>query len=132
MDKIIIEPTKKTPKIIIDSDKYYIEIIGNSLPENVRDFYLPLIEKIKAVVDLWKKKFPDKVIFLIKLNYFNSSSTKFLFDMINTVITLKDTNIPINIDWYFEDGDDDLKEAGEELSEMLDYPFNYILIKSEN
>lgn len=132
MDKIIIEPTKKTPKIIIDSDKYYIEIIGNSLPENVRDFYLPLIEKIKAVVDLWKKKFPDKVIFSIKLNYFNSSSTKFLFDMINTVITLKDTNIPINIDWYFEDGDDDLKEAGEELSEMLDYPFNYILIKSEN
>jgi len=132
MDKIIIEPTKKTPKIIIDSDKYYIEIIGNSLPENVRDFYLPLIEKIKAVVDLWKKKFPAKVIFSIKLNYFNSSSNKFLFDMINTVITLKDTNIPINIDWYFEDGDDDLKEAGEELSEMLDYPFNYILIKSEN
>jgi len=132
MDKIIIEPSKKTPKVIVEPDKYYIEMSGNSLPENVRDFFYPLIEQIKDVVEEWKKQSPEKVIFSIKLNYFNSASAKFLYDMISTVVFLKDSNIPVNVDWYFEDGDYDLKEAGEELSEMMEYPFNYISVKVDN
>ena len=131
MDKIILEPTKKTPRVIIDPDKYFIEMSGNSLPENVRDFYYPLIEKVKTVTDTWEKVSPDKIIFSIKLNYFNSASAKFLYDMISSVVKLKNSNIPVNVDWYFEEGDYDMKEAGEELSEMMEYPFNYIAVKSD-
>lgn len=132
MDKIIIEPSKKTPKVIVDQEKYYIEMSGNSLPENVRDFFYPLIEQIRGVVEEWKKQKPAKVLFSIKLNYFNSASAKFLYDLISTVIFLKKSNIHVDINWYFEDGDYDLKEAGEELSEMMEYPFNYISVKADN
>lgn len=132
MDKIIIEPSKKTPKVVIDPEKYYIEMSGNSLPENVRDFFYPLIEQIKDIAEEWKKQGPDKVLFSIKLNYFNSASAKFLYDLISTVIFLKKSNIHVDINWYFEDGDYDLKEAGEELSEMMEYPFNYISVKADD
>ncbi len=131
MEKYILEPTKKTPEVIIDTDKSYIEMSGNSLPENVRDFYYPLIEKVKLSVEEWKKVNPEKVIFSIKLNYFNSASAKFLYDLISTVTQLKVNNIPVSIDWYYEDGDNDLKEAGEELSEMMEYGFNYIMVKED-
>ena len=32
----------------------------------------------------------------------------------------------IRILWYFEEEDDDMKYAGEEMSELLDVPFQFI------
>jgi len=46
-----IERTKHTPEIIIDEDGLNIEIRGVSMPENTFDFYVPIIEKIEAVLN---------------------------------------------------------------------------------
>lgn len=36
--------------------------------------------------------------------------------------------VNLRIDWHFDENDEDMKEVGEELSEVVDFPFEYILI----
>ena len=33
----------------------------------------------------------------------------------------------LNINWHCENGDDQMREDGEELSEAIDIPFNFII-----
>jgi hypothetical protein len=40
-------------------------------------------------------------------------------------VKLKDKELLIN--WYFEDGDDDMLEQGEYISTTLEIPFNFIM-----
>jgi len=44
------------------------------------------------------------------------------------VKTYSEKDVNIKVYWYFEDGDDDMKEVGEEFSDMISVPFNYIMI----
>ena len=36
----------------------------------------------------------------------------------------------VDINWYYEEGDDEIQESGEEMSDMIGYPFNFISYKS--
>ncbi len=60
------------------------------------------------------------------MNYFNSSSAKFILDVIVEVHKFHLDGYSIKIDWYFDEGDDDMLETGEDLSDMVDFPFNFI------
>jgi len=37
----------------------------------------------------------------------------------------------MQIDWYYDENDEDMKEVGEELSEVVDFPFKYKSITRE-
>ncbi len=132
MEPLIIEATVKTPGIILDPYNDNFEISGNSRPENVREFYDPvinwLVEFEKEVLDKKVIKFDKKhpLNFNLKMNYFNSSSAKFLFDVMNELVRFHKKDHIIRILWHFEEGDDDMKYAGEEMSELLDVPFQFI------
>jgi len=43
MESLKIEATDKTPRIILDPYNDIFEISGNSRPENVSEFYFPVI-----------------------------------------------------------------------------------------
>ena len=43
MKKLVIEPTNETPKVILDREKNVFEFSGNSLPEDVSNFYSPIL-----------------------------------------------------------------------------------------
>lgn len=132
MEPLIIEATDKTPGIILDPDNDNFEISGNSRPENVSEFYYPvinwLIEFEKEVLDRKAIKFSKKhpLNFNFKLNYFNSSSAKFLYDVMSKLVEFHKKGHIIRILWYFEKDDEDMKYAGEEMSELLEVPFQFI------
>ena len=133
MKKLNITATEKSPKVIFDPDKYLFEMEGNSRPENVRDFYYPIIDTLK---DYFEKLVSDKNFenenlfrFNFKLDYFNSSSAKFISDILVIVKTYSEQGVKIKIYWYFEDGDDDMKEVGEDFSDMISVPFNFVMIQ---
>ena len=134
MKKLNIAATEKSPKVTFDADHYLFEMEGNSRPENVRDFYYPIIETLGSFFEKYitKKDFELKnetpFKFNFKLDYFNSSSAKFISDILVIVKTYSEKNLNIKIYWYFEDGDEDMKEVGEEFSDMISVPFNYIMI----
>ena len=135
MHKINIESALKSPRVLFDPENHLFEIEGSSRPENVRDFYYPIIGTLKEFFEETLEqnkveeynKIPFK--FNFKLEYFNSSSAKFIADILVMVEKYHDKGFNLKIYWYFDDGDDDMKEVGEDFSEMVDFPFNFIMVQ---
>ncbi|UCH15824.1 MAG: SiaC family regulatory phosphoprotein, partial [Bacteroidales bacterium] len=92
---------------------------GKSCPVNVTMFYFPLIEWVESL----KAK---KVKFDINLEYINSSSVKNLLEMLKTLDANKYIK-EIDINWFYEEGDDDTLEIGqifEEFSQRLRFMYH--------
>lgn len=131
MDALHIEATEFTPKVSFDPESRIIEFDGVSRPENVTAFYNEVIDWITGYEsELYKnnvlggKKFEVKVIF--NFSYFNSASAKMIYMFLESLVRIKNMGYALNIDWYYEDGDDQMHEDGEELSEAIDIPFNFM------
>jgi hypothetical protein len=60
------------------------------------------------------------------LKYFNSSSAKFFFDFLVELKKLTLLRIPVNVEWYYEDSDPEMLEAGKDLSQLAEFDFTYI------
>jgi hypothetical protein len=87
-----------------------------------------LIEFEKEVLNRNAIKFDEKhpLNFNFKMNYFNSSSAKFLYDVMSELVRFHEKGHIIRILWYFDEDDEDMKYAGEEMSELLEVPFQFI------
>lgn len=132
-DKINLALTGKSPKVIFDPENHIFEMEGNSRPENVRDFYYPIIDTLKKYFEnIDEKNLSDgfnkeTMKFNFKLDYFNSSSAKFIADILVIVKKAIDKGLDIKIYWYFDESDEDMKEVGEDFSDMISHPFNFIM-----
>ena len=73
----------------------------------------------------------EKLIFEFKLSYFNSASAKFILDILLYINKISGLGVNVGINWYYEEGDDDMHDVGEELAEMVDFDFEYIETKVE-
>jgi len=77
MKPIVIEGTPKTPSIKFDPSEGVFEISGRSIPENSVEFYRPLLEWL----DQYKEVPLEKTVVKIRLEYFNTSSSKCILDV---------------------------------------------------
>ena len=122
MKKLIIDKTKNTPKIIFDKKANIFEISGRSLPEEVTSFYSPVFE--------WLDKYVinpnDKTVFKFKFEYVNSSSRRVLHEILTILERIKTQGKNILIEWYYLDDDVEMKEVGNDYSEIIDLPFNFV------
>src|SRR5689334_4975933 len=112
-----IEETTDTPKIIFDKGQGIFEISGRSLPEDSADFFLPVLDWISD----YKKEPNDATNFVVKLEYLNTASSKFMLDILTL---LKDIN-NVKVTWYYVKDDEDMEEAGREFSEQIEIPFEF-------
>jgi hypothetical protein len=135
MEPLIIEATEISPKVILNPEENKYEISGESRPESVREFFQPILDWIDSysneIKNLDEETKKDQTITIhFKLEYFNSSSAKYFLDIIKSVLAGFYANgVEVKIYWHFEEGDEDMQEAGEELSHMVKYPFKYIAEK---
>lgn len=135
MEPLIIKETIATPKVIFDIQNNDFELKGCSRPEDVRDFYVPIIEwlqELKATAsDELKSKFTKEqpIVFKFIFDYFNSSSAKFILDILVLINEIHESGLSLRIDWFHDENDEDMKEVGEELSEVVDLPFEYVIIE---
>lgn len=129
MNKFIRYATETTPDIYFSPEENRFEITGKSAPEDVRGLYYPVVEWMNSFT-AWvreENQFTEArpLVFKVDLEYFNSSSAKFLFDIFNKLRDLNKGGLPVIIEWYFEAGDSDLREAGEDLSFLCEMEFSY-------
>ncbi len=126
MDALNIEATEYTPKILFDQEAQTLEISGFSRPEDVKGFYQKFFSWHDAnLCNINENLLANKELNIeFNLVYFNSASSKCLLDML--VCLSKVYQKRLKVRWYYEEGDEDLLEAGEEFSEALDIPFEYI------
>lgn len=134
MKPLQINGTTVSPSVFFDPDTKVFEIGGYSRPENVRDFYFPLIQWIDEFDSFLANAKAlstaiEPISFKFKFIYFNSSSAKFIYDIIIMLNNIQQTGIPLKIYWYYDEDDDELREAGEELSDMANVPFSFVETK---
>lgn len=121
MEELKLEPTKNTPEILLNPAGI-VRIKGRSIHENVTDFFSPVEDWITQYI-----LNPASITCVdMNLEYCNSASAKVLIHILQkiTFVTLKNKKFVIN--WYYEEGDDDILERGEYFSAILDVPFNFI------
>lgn len=122
-EELYIPATDETPEVSLTRQKNRSYISGRSLPENAFEFYRPLIN--------WVNHHSSKIdrVFEIefKFDYFNSSSGRYLFEML-TQLEKNPKKQYIKILWIVEDGDDLMLEKGKELKSLLDLNFDIQVI----
>lgn len=130
MSPLSIDPTEFTPKVLFDPENSVFEISGFSRPENVIGFYRPILKWLDEYNDNVLSKNLDfnksNLTVNLKMTYFNSASSKFLLDILLEFMKYHSKGNEVDINWYYEEGDDEIQESGEEISDMLGYPFNFI------
>lgn len=125
MEKLILEGSAKTPTVQFDGENGVMELRGRSIPENSIDFYKPLNEWIENYGNGPK---PNTIVD-IKLEYFNTSSSKCILDLFKQLEKLNSKNTEVKINWYFEEDDEDMEEAGEDYQAIIDLPFKMIEVE---
>lgn len=131
MQKFHIKETASTPEILLSPGDNRFFIRGNSSPEDVRALYYPVIDWVKTFVDdalegaynMFTKENP--IYFKIDLSYFNSSSAKFLFDILSELKRLKPSEIPVVVMWFYDEEDIDIKDAGADIAILVGMEFSY-------
>jgi hypothetical protein len=133
MKTLNIEATETSPKIFFDINNGIFDIIGKSRPENVRDFYVPIINWLdnyeKDILQLYLSNKNYKLLVNLIFEYFNSSSAKFIYEIVSKFHKIQNKGIIVEVKWFYDEGDDDILEAGKELSKIIDFPFHFVSIK---
>lgn len=124
MEPILIEGTPKTPTIKFDASTGVFEIKGRSISENSVDFYKPLIDWL----DSYKEDPNDKTTVNIRLEYFNTSSSKCILDVFKKLESIYKAKNEVEVNWYYEEDDEDMLEAGEDYESIIRVPFKMIEI----
>jgi hypothetical protein len=122
MEKLRIEGTLKTPEVNTDPDQGLLEITGRSNPENSVEFYRPVMDW----VDAYAQSPGPKTTINIKLEHFNTSSSKMILDIFKRMEPVMDARKEIVVNWYYEEDDEELMEAGETYESMSELPFLFI------
>jgi hypothetical protein len=129
MRPLDIQAGKTTPRIMYSPEENILQIIGSSLPENVYTLYEPVMEWIEEFVASPVMHPSMRIIF--KIQYYNSGSIRYFAEILTRIISLHDKGLHYSVEWHYEADDDNIREAGEDLSEISETPFTMIAYKNK-
>ena len=125
MKSLNILNTKDTPKIDFNLDGNF-KIKGLSIPENPTKFYQDISSWVKINVPL----FTHDINLSIYIEYMNTGSKKFVIELLKTLIKCINSTIKLTIIWHYDIEDDDIKEEGEIIQEILNFPFIFKIVEN--
>jgi hypothetical protein len=121
METLLIEQTDDSPKVVLDPVDKIFEISGKSLPEDVLEFYQPVLDWLNA----YRKEPDSKTTFSVRLIYFNTASSKMIMDIFLIFEEMVEEGHEVLIKWHSHLKDEDMLEAGKEFEEMIAVPFEH-------
>ena len=90
------------------------------------------LNTLNSEIDEWIDKYianPAEITYIdFYLEYFNKSNSRVLISMLKKLESLRLLGKKFIINWYYEEGDEDILEKGEYLSSESNIPFNFIEI----
>ena len=110
------------PMLDFNGDTGRFQISGVSNPENASEFYAPVL----AWMDDYSPGPGQTVSLEIKMDYFGTSSTKWILQIMKRFEAMAAKGVDVSIKWYYYDDDEDLMEAGQQFSELVKIPFQLI------
>jgi hypothetical protein len=123
MTDIKIKETDNTPSVTFDAERNEWNITGRSYPKEAAPFYGPLFDWISAY-----EHNPNQVcVFNFRLEFLNTNSSKVFLDFfIRLRKILKDEIDKLQVTWYYDSDDEDIKETGETLMFITKVPFEFV------
>lgn len=130
MDSLFIERGDTTPKLDFNIESMEFSLEGECRPENVLTFFEPVMKWLDSFVSWAPENVSNKELkFLFKLEYYNSSSAKFIFNIFKRLKVLQENGIDITMYWFYDQLDEDLLECGQEYEKILGLKFEFIALQ---
>ena len=121
LESLNIEATRKTPLVELNPEGQF-KIEGRSIPEDASLFFEQIVDWVEEYLTVPK----DITTFNIALEYLNSGTSKYILQILKRLKEVSKDSNTLVINWYYEEGDDDILERGEYYSSILDMEINYI------
>lgn len=127
MNHLVIEKTKTTPYVRFKADSGIFAIGGKSLPENVMEFYGQIFEWLHEYL-----KAPNAITKMVfEMEYFNTASSKMIFEIIKTFNEAAKNGANVEIVWRHAEDDDDTLEMGKDYESLVKIPFSFGVFMEE-
>ncbi len=123
MKPYIKTATADTPSVIFDAERGIFEISQMSLPEDAVDFYSPIIAWLRE----YAQSPNPETVFNMKLEYFNTASSKQLIQIFLILQEMKDRS-NVLVKWFYKEIDEDMLALGEEYKQIMQIPFELTLV----
>jgi len=118
------EKTTSTPYILIDEEKDYMRFEGRSFHENVVEFF----RDVNGWLDTYLQKDFGTFTFDFEMNYFNSSTSKLLHNMLTKMDRHTSEEKKVVVNWITTEDNDIIIECGEDFREDFgNLKFNMVI-----
>jgi hypothetical protein len=125
-EKIYIEPTKRTPWILLEPGRIFI--MGRSIIENPAKFYEQGLSWITDFTNSWTGQTKIDLGF----EYINTGSIKWLYIFLRQLTGSKVILDNAEVTWYYEEGDEDMCELGFIIRSLVECQFKIVEVEEMN
>lgn len=122
MEAIRVDGTDENPEVILDKTNNQFVFKGKSLPEDVKEFYNPILTWIEG----YAADPNESTVIEFNMEYFNSASSKQILDILERFAVISENGKPVSVKWHFMEDDEDMEDAGESYADIVDVPFELI------
>jgi hypothetical protein len=116
-------PTR--PSVFFNKETGILRLKGRSVLENTMRFYEPVMEWL----DNYTKNPPAKTQLHLELEYFNTSTSKYILLILELLIKIHEEGSEVIVIWYYSD--EDMLELGTDYQQMLPLPFEFRKLEME-
>ena len=118
--EIILDKTNDTPLVHFAPGLLVIE--GRSITEDVFGFWTPLQNWVESYTAN-----PEATTSIeIGLEYTNSSSNKFISQILRKITSIAEKGYKVEVTWKYEEDDESILQLGKDMESLCEIPFKYI------
>jgi hypothetical protein len=123
MENLIIAATDETPAIELNANGV-LSLQGISMPEDPSAFYQPVLAWMRQYVASPVRKIQLEIGF----TYFNSTSAKRIFQLIQYLEQAAEKGSDVKVIWKHESDDDLIRDKGLEIQQLTRLPFEIVSV----
>ena len=124
MDILHLARTRSTPEIHFDPARGELRMSGESFPENSFEYYRPILSWLSRFLAIQE----GPVVLKAHFSYLNTGSTKCMMDILDLLEEAHLAGKPVEVQWYYDAGNDRALETAEEFREEVTLPFQTLAI----
>lgn len=109
--------TRTLPEIDFEEINGILKLSGKSISNEVPEYYKPILDYVREIV-----KSLNKLEVTIDFEYFNTKTARELIRLFDIIKDVKD----LTINWYYEEDDESMLEAGKDYEDITGIKFNFI------
>ena len=127
MENFTLAGTSKTPFLNFNPISGVMEIKGRAIPQNAEEFWSPVLKWFYA----YATKPSASTHFVFHFDFFNITSSKRVLFILHKMNEMFENGHNVSVEWRYTEGDNDMKEVGEDYSTMVNIPFKIVGLKDE-